>query len=186
MCVCVPLCLCGYVSVLRSAHGFINSHRFICVFFQAKETGDVIQSAFYGSTEQTSCAGSYVFYLQTDSRTNKHHSLLTYVVMYLVPPVSFYLKVCWVTSSSVLDLKTPHLVCVSSIMDTRITLVSIPEALGAFQCIFVVVVGFFLSRPFCFTHCGSNCLLTSLVYLSWYRVSLVSLWKSIVLLKNWK
>lgn len=54
----------------------------------------------------TLCAGSYVFHLQTDSRTNKHHSLPTHVAVDFVPPVSFYLKACLVTSSSVLDLKT--------------------------------------------------------------------------------
>lgn len=38
------------------------------------------------------CAGSCIFHIQTDTRTNKQHSLLTCVGLYLLPPVSFYLK----------------------------------------------------------------------------------------------
>lgn len=84
----------------------------------------------------TLCAGSYVFHLQTDSRTNKHHSLPTHVSLDFVPPVSFYLKACLVTSSSLLDLKTSLSVRVSSIMGARNTLVSLPEALRTIQCLF--------------------------------------------------
>lgn len=124
----------------------------------------------------TLCAGSCIFHPQTDTGANKHHSLLSYAAMYLVPPVSFYLKACypsyflfctWPQNSS-------HLVCVSSIIDIRDTLVCLPEALGAFQTFF------FLDKLFCFTHCGSKCLLTSFICLSWWDI-MVSLWKSIVL-----
>lgn len=67
----VSLCLCGYVSVLRFAwvHKFTQVHMCFC---QVKETGNVIQSACYASTEQTHYALGAAFstYKQTPELTN--------------------------------------------------------------------------------------------------------------------
>lgn len=120
-------------------------------------------------------AGSCIFHLQTDTRTNTYHSLCTHVAVHLVPPVSFYPKayypsyfLCctWPQNSS-------HLVCLSSIIDTRKTLVFLPGNL------------LFFSKLFRCTHCGGKCLLTSFICLCWWG-TMGSLWKSIVLLGNWK
>lgn len=89
----------------------------------------------------TLCAGSCILYIQTDARTNKHHSLLAYVKLYLGPPVSFYLKVwypsyflfcAWPQSSS-------HLACLHPITDTRKALVCLPVALRAFWYIIFII-----------------------------------------------
>lgn len=126
----------------------------------------------------TLCVGSCIFHIQTDTRTNKHHSLLTYVRLYLVAPVSFYLKarcpsyflLCtWPQNSS-------HLACVPPIIGPRNTLVCLPEALS------IPVQHFY--KPLCFTHHGGKCLLTSLLCLD--GELLVSLWKASVLPQNWK
>lgn len=108
----------------------------------------------------TLCAGSYVFHLQTDSRTNKHHSLPTHGSLDFVPPVSFYLKACLVTSSSLLDLKTSHSVRVSSIMGARNTLPS----RGAES----VPVFVFLSWILLFCSLRQQVIVISSIFLSWW------------------
>lgn len=134
--------------------------RIVCVCRHVKDRGCHPECTPCFEWANTLYAGSYVFHLQTDSRTNKHHSLPTHVSLDFIPPVSFYLKACLVTSSSLLDLKTSRSVRVSSIMGARNTLVSVPEALRAFQCLF------FSHEFFCFAHCGSKWLLISSIFLS--------------------
>lgn len=84
---CDPQCVC----LLAFSYGLAHSWRFLCVIVVGKETDIVIRSACDVSTVQTHY-GSCIFRTQTDTRTNKHHSLRTHVAKYLVPPVSFYLK----------------------------------------------------------------------------------------------
>lgn len=144
-------------------HARVRAHvcvcvRIVCGCRYVKDRGCHPECTPCFEWANTLCAGSYVFHLQTDSRTNKHHSLPTHVSLDFIPPVSFYLKACLVTSSSLLDLKTSRSVRVSSIISARNTLVSIPEALRAFQCLF------FSHEFFCFAHCGSKWLLISSIF----------------------
>lgn len=104
----------------------------------------------------TLCAGSCILDIQTDTRTNKHHSLLTHVQLYLVPPVSFYLK-AWCPSYFLLctwPQNSSHLACVPPITDRRNTLVCLPEALKS-----IPALNFY--KLLRFTHRGGKCLLTS-------------------------
>lgn len=163
----VFLCVCVGASVSWGLHTGSQIHTGSYVFLPSERDRECYPECMLCfDWANTLCAGSCIFHTQTDTRANKHHSLLTYVAMHLVPPVSFYLKACypsyflfctWPQNSS-------HLVCVSSIIDIRNTLVCLPEALGAFQCIF------FLNKLFCFTHCGGKCLLTSFICLSWWGI----------------
>lgn len=84
---CDPPCVC----LPTFSYGLAHSRRFLRVIVAGKETDIVIRSACDVSTVQTHY-GSCIFRTQTDTRTNKHHSLRTHVAKYLVPPVSFYLK----------------------------------------------------------------------------------------------
>lgn len=107
----------------RLSYGSAHSCRFLRVIVAGKETDIVIRSACDVSTVQTHY-GSCIFRTQTDTRTNKHHSLRTHVAKYLVPPVSFYLKAPLpkLLPLLLLDLKTPLIWCVYPQLYTEETL----------------------------------------------------------------
>lgn len=135
-----PLCVCVWfyegTSVCGGfAQGFTDSHMFMS-FCRVMETANVIQSTCFAYNEQIHYAlGAATFHIQTDTRTNKRHSLLTHVTLHMVPPVSFYLK-AWCPSYFLFctwPQNSSHLACVPPIIGTRNTLVCLPEAPRAFQ-----------------------------------------------------
>lgn len=110
----------------------------------------------------------------------KHHSLLTHGAQHLVPPVSFYVKglAAQVTSSSVLDLKTPLIWCVYILNYTQEKDFGL-QSRGAWEdsknklCVLLIV--------------AAKCLLTSFICLSqWAVVGLCLLEKPLFLPENWK
>lgn len=128
----IPSCVC----LPAFSYGLARSCWFVRVIVAGKETDIVIRSACDVSTVQTHY-GSCIFRTETDTRTNKHHSLRTHVAKYLVPPVSFYVKAPLPRLLPLLCLTSKLLfgVCILNYTQKN-TLVCRPEALGEFQCIF--------------------------------------------------
>lgn len=175
------MCVCVYLRVCIGAHMGSQIHTGLYVFLPSERDREWYpEYMLWFDWANTLCAGSCIFHIQTDTRTNKRHSLLTYVGLYLVPPVSFYLR-AWCPSYFLFctwPQNSFHLACIGSIMDIRNTLVCLPEALKAFQC------SIFINFCVLFTAVANVC--WSLSFLFFDGELLVSLWKSHVLLQNWK
>lgn len=87
VCVCVGMIMCWGLhmgsQIYTGSYVFLPSER-------DRECNPEYMLCF--NWANTLCFGSCIFDIQTDTRENKHHSLLTYVRLHFVPPVSFYLK----------------------------------------------------------------------------------------------
>lgn len=109
------------------------------------------------------CAGSCIFHIQTDTRTNKQHSLLTCVGLYLLPPVSFYLK-------GLVPELLPLLCLTSKLLSFGMCTPNYRHkkhfGLPSRGTGSVPVQNF--HKLLCSTHRGSECLLTSFLCLTWW------------------
>lgn len=136
-----------HMSVICDTRDFKPFCVFVCVLWGLQEVSQIhtgsyvlLQSdsdreCYPEQWTNTLCAGSCIFHIQTDTRTNRLHSLLTHVRLYTLPPVSFYLK-AWCPSYFLFctwPQNSSHLACLPPIIHTRNTLVCLPEELGEFQ-----------------------------------------------------
>lgn len=166
--------------VLRFAHGFTNSHRFIRVFAKWKRQG--ILSRVHAMPQLSKHIMRWELHFQ---HTNRHQNKQAPQLAYMCTTVLS--STCKLLSAGLVPKLLPLLYLTSKLLSFGMCTPNYRQkkhfGLPSRGTESIPVQHFY--KLLCFTHHCCKCLLTSLLCLSRWRV-VVSLRKSTVLLQNWK